>query len=178
MLKVYDHTCKDFPPPLLYQNTNALIMNFSFFVFYLNMYLFFLKISVNFKCVILDFQYSNFIVEFKKKKGGKKKDKKRARQTFVFSRTKSCWCNQREKMNRMSEASVDDVIVLTYDVTACMCVNVHASVFICVPVCVTLSVFFFFFFFFFGMLNLIFRPNFPVAVQRPESRPSRVHINQ
>ena len=76
----------------------------------------------------------------------------------------------------MSEASVDDVIVLTYDVTACMCVNVHASVFICVPVCVTLSVFFFFFFF--GMLNLIFRPNFPVAVQRPESRPSRVHINQ
>lgn len=50
--------------------------------------------------------------------------------------------SKREKTNRMTmaKASVDDVIVLTYDVTACMCVNVHESVFICVPVCVTLSV--------------------------------------
>lgn len=51
----------------------------------------------------------------------------------------------------VSEASVGDVIVLTYDVTACMCVHVHASVLVCVPVRVTFCVFLFFL----GMLNLI-----------------------
>lgn len=68
--------------------------------------------------------------------------KKRKRKNICIHENKKSWCNQPEKTNRMtmSEASVDDVIVLTYDVTACMCVNVHASVLICVPVCVTLSV--------------------------------------
>lgn len=51
----------------------------------------------------------------------------------------------------VSEASVGDFIVLTYDVTACMCVHVHASVLVCVPVRVTFCVFLFFL----GMLNLI-----------------------
>lgn len=76
---------------------------------------------------------------FKLSSGIKKNNKKK---TFVFSRTKKRADAIKEKRrNRMtmSEASVNDVIVLTYDVTACMCVNVHASVLICVPVCVTLS---------------------------------------
>lgn len=80
-------TCKDFPP--LDQNTNALIMNFSFCLLLKHVFIFF-KISVNFKCVILDFQYSNFIVEFKKREKKKKERRERERRTFVFSRTKSC----------------------------------------------------------------------------------------
>lgn len=71
-------TCKDFPP--LDQNTNALIMNFSFCLLLKHVFIF-LKISVNFKCVILDFQYSNFIVEFKKSK--KKKKKREERETNI-----------------------------------------------------------------------------------------------
>lgn len=52
---------------------------------------------------------------------------------------------RKDKPHDMSEASVDDV-------TACMCVNVHASVFICVaPSCVCYSLYVFFL----GMLNII-----------------------
>lgn len=60
----------------------------------------------------------------------------------------------------VSEASVGDFIVLTYDVTACMCVHVHASVLVCVPVRVTFCLlillrnaephYYLFFFFLFG----------------------------
>lgn len=95
-------------------------------------------------------------------KNKKRFNKKKKRKTFVLSTTnddKKRRCNQREKTNRMtmSEASVDDVILLTYDVTACMyvcvCVYVHASVFhLCARVRNSLSVFFFFLV---GMLNLI-----------------------
>lgn len=77
-------TCKDFPP--LDQNTNALIMNFSFCLLLKHVFIF-LKISVNFKCVILDFQYSNFIVEFKKSKR-KKKRKKRETNICVLENKK------------------------------------------------------------------------------------------
>lgn len=71
----------------------------------------------------------------KKTKNNKEKFKKNKTTTNVCIQTekKKSWCNQREKTNRMtmSEASVDDVIVLTDDVTARMfvCVNVHASPF-------------------------------------------------
>lgn len=67
---------------------------------------------------------------------------KKKRKKHLYSRTKRADAINEKRRNRMtmSEASVDDVIVLTYDVTTCMCVNVHASVLICVPVCVTLSV--------------------------------------
>lgn len=59
---------------------------------------------------------------------------------------------RKDKPHDMSEASVDDV-------TACMCVNVHASVFICVPpfcvcVCVLLSLCLLF-----GNAKHDFRPN-------------------
>ncbi len=66
-------------------------------------------------------------------------------------RTKRADAIKEKRRNRMtlSEASVDDVTVLTYDVTVCMSVYVHEFVFICVPVCFTLYVFF-------GMLNLVF----------------------
>lgn len=167
-------TCKDFPP--LDQNTNALIMNFSFCLLLKHVFIF-LKISVNFKCVILDFQYSNFIVEFKKREKKKKKEERERDEHLCSREQKVADAIKEKRRNRMTEASVDDVIVLTYDVTACMCVNVHASVFICVPVCVTLSVVLLLLLLLRNAEPHFFRPNFPVAVERPESRPSRVHIN-
>lgn len=145
-------TCKDFPP--LDQNTNALIMNFSFCLLLKHVFIF-LKISVNFKCVILDFQYSNFIVEFKKsKKNKKRKKEERERRTFVFSRTKSCWCNQREKTKPHDRSQCwwchsADLWCHGVYVCKCTCVCFH----LCARVCNSLCVFFFFFF---GMLNLIF----------------------
>lgn len=52
----------------------------------------------------------------------------------------------KDKLHEDVKASVCDVIVLTYDVMACMC-NVHASVFVCPGG---------YFHFFSGMLNLTF----------------------
>lgn len=78
------------------------------------------------------------------------------------------------KCMTVSEASVGDVIVLTYDVTVCMCVNVHTSVSVCVPVRVTLCVFLSFL----GMLNsfsFFLWDQTQVMSSAPESL--RVHIN-
>lgn len=74
----------------------------------------------------------------------------------------------------MSEASVGDVIVLTDDVTACMCVRFSLCARVCVCVCVTLCVFFL------GMLNLIFfltGPGSNTRVLGHASPSLRVHIN-
>lgn len=80
---------------------------------------------------------------FKLSSGIKKKEKKKEKH-LCSREQKRADAIKEKRRNRMtmSEASVDDVIVLTHDVTArvCVCVNVHASVLICVPVCVTLSV--------------------------------------
>lgn len=39
--------------------------------------------------------------------------------------------SKRKRQKRMTEAGVDDVIVLTYDVTACVCVHFHLCVIKC-----------------------------------------------